>query len=87
MPDDMCGKAARSRRLRTYGAFMSSEALSVGLPAVIALVALMTLTALGARRRGRSVASSVLAGVFFPVAWTVWYLRDEHPYDRTVRRP
>lgn len=65
---------------------MSSEALSVGLPAAIALVALMTLTAFGARRRGCRLASSVLAGVFFPVAWTVWYLRDEHPYDRTAHR-
>jgi hypothetical protein len=66
---------------------MSSAAISFGLPAALVLVALMTLTALGARRRGRSVASAVLAGVFFPVAWTVWYLRDEHPYDRTAHRP
>ena len=27
----------------------------------------------------------VLAGLFFPVTWTIWYLRDERPYRRTHR--
>ena len=56
--------------------------------AVIALVLLVlllvpfVLTALGARRRGNSLLSAAVAGLFFPVTWTVWYLRDEHPYRR-----
>ena len=44
---------------------------------------LPVLTALGAHRRGNAVQLAVLAGLFFPVTWTVWYLRDEHPYRRT----
>ena len=57
---------------------------------VIALVAvalpLPVLTAMGAQERGRSIALAALAGVFFPVTWTVWYLRDEHPYQDDKRR-
>ena len=45
-----------------------------------AVVALMLLTSLGARRRGSAVLPAALAGIFFPVTWTVWYVRDEHPY-------
>ncbi len=41
---------------------------------------LMILTAVGSRRRGCGVGVSILAGVFFPFAWTQWYLRDERPY-------
>jgi hypothetical protein len=40
------------------------------------------LTVLGARRRGLALPRAVVAGVFFPITWTVWYLRDEHPYRR-----
>lgn len=43
---------------------------------------LPVLTALGAHQRGRAASLAVLAGLFFPVTWTVWYLRDEHPYRR-----
>jgi len=56
--------------------------------AIIALVMLgllllpFALTALGARRRGNGLLSAAVAGLFFPVTWTVWYLRDEHPYRR-----
>lgn len=56
--------------------------------AVIALVLLvlllvpLSLTALGARRRGNGLLAAAVAGLFFPVTWTVWYLRDEHPYRR-----
>ena len=46
---------------------------------------LPVLTALGARQRGHRVPLAVLAGLFFPVTWTVWYLRDERPYRRTHR--
>ena len=45
-----------------------------------AVVALMVLTALGARRRGSAVWPAAIAGIVFPVTWTVWYVRDEHPY-------
>ncbi len=43
-------------------------------------------TAVGARRRGLGVPAAVVVGVFFPVAWVVWYLRDERPYARRVPR-
>ena len=54
----------------------------VALVVVIALasacvLALMTLTALGERRRGARVVTAVVAGLFFPLAWTAWYVRDE----------
>jgi len=40
-------------------------------------------TAAGARRRGAGVPLAALAGLVFPVTWTVWYLHDERPYRRT----
>ena len=49
------------------------------------LLALMSLRATGERRRGKGVGVALAAGLFFPITWTVWYLRDEHPY-RFLRR-
>ena len=46
------------------------------------LLPLAVLTAFGERRRAGGLASAVVAGLFFPVTWIVWYLRDEHPYRR-----
>jgi hypothetical protein len=48
---------------------------------------LPVLTAQGARRRGVAIPRAVLAGLFFPVTWTDWYVRDEHPYQRVPRGP
>lgn len=45
------------------------------------MLAPVALTCVGARRRGSRLASAAVAGLFFPVTWTVWYLRDEHPYS------
>ena len=45
----------------------------------LAVGALMALTSFGQRRRGHGLWAALLAGVFFPIAWAVWYLRDEHP--------
>jgi hypothetical protein len=56
-------------------ALVVSAVLGVGV-----LLSLPTLTAIGARRRGRGFVSAVMAGVFFPITWTVWYVRDESPY-------
>lgn len=54
-----------------------TPALLAPLLAVIAAVgALMVLTAAGERRRSRRWGVAIAAGLFFPVAWTVWYLRD-----------
>lgn len=50
-----------------------------------ALLVLMGLTATGEHRRGHGIVLALAAGLFFPITWTVWYLRDEHPY-RNVRR-
>jgi hypothetical protein len=49
------------------------------------LLGCMVLTASGERRRGRGIAVTVAAGIFFPVTWAVWYVRDERPY-RTGHR-
>ncbi|HET7532984.1 MAG TPA: hypothetical protein VFJ83_07550 [Nocardioidaceae bacterium] len=51
----------------------------VGLLAV-ALLGLAVLTALGSMRRGARLSAAALSGLFFPVAWVLWYLRDVHPY-------
>jgi hypothetical protein len=48
-------------------------------------VPLPLLTALGAHQRGLATPLAVVAGLFFPVTWTVWYVRDEHPYRRVGR--
>jgi hypothetical protein len=41
------------------------------------VLVLMVLTAIGGRTRGGRPVTAVLAGLFFPVAWTAWYIRDE----------
>jgi hypothetical protein len=57
--------------------------VAVVLVIVAGLLALMALTAQGASRRGSAVMPSLLAGLFFPVTWVAWYVRDEHPYRMT----
>lgn len=49
---------------------------------VLGLLALALLTGVGERRRGAGGALVIVAGLFFPLAWLVWYLRDEQPYRR-----
>ena len=44
------------------------------------MLPLQVLTGLGARRRGVATPRAVLAGLSFPVTWTVWYVVDEEPY-------
>jgi hypothetical protein len=39
------------------------------------------LTGLGERRRGARTRVAVPAGLAFPLTWTVWYVRDQHPFD------
>ncbi len=53
---------------------------------IVAVSGPMALTALGQWRRGQGMLVASLAGLFFPVAWTVWYLRDEHPYRAGAHR-
>jgi hypothetical protein len=52
--------------------------LSVGWPS------LAVLTALGARERGAAMPVAVVAGLFFPVSWVAWYVRDEYPHRRAA---
>ncbi len=59
--------------------------VAVALVLVGGLLALVILTGLGAHRRGWRALPASLAGLFFPVTWTVWYLRDERPYRRAHR--
>jgi hypothetical protein len=47
---------------------------------------LPVLTGMGAHRRGVRLPLAVLAGLVFPITWTAWYVRDEHPYRRAHRR-
>jgi hypothetical protein len=42
------------------------------------------LTAIGSRRRGAGPVLTVVAALCFPITWTVWYVRDEHPYERVT---
>lgn len=46
------------------------------------LLAPVTLTAVGARRRGQPWQIALVSAVLFPVAWTLWYVADEHPFSR-----
>jgi threonine/homoserine/homoserine lactone efflux protein len=64
---------------------MDPEVVAVALVPGASVVALMALTAIGGRRRGRGLGLALVAGLFFPVTWAVWYLLDEHP-GRSVRR-
>lgn len=51
---------------------LAALAVVLGVPAA--------LTWLGQRRRGSGRGVASLAAAFFPVAWAVWYVADEHPY-------
>lgn len=62
--------------------FMEPTVVSGLVLGIDLLLMLATLTAAGARRRGRGMTVAVVGGVFFPVTWMAWYLRDEHPYRR-----
>ncbi|MEP9384145.1 hypothetical protein [Nocardioides sp. KR10-350] len=59
---------------------MSPAGLAVLVVAAVAVGALMGLTIAGERRRARGWGAAVVAGMFFPVTWTVWYVRDVRPY-------
>ncbi len=50
------------------------------------LLWLAVLTGLGEHRRGASAPLVALAGLFFPITWLVWYLKDEQPFRRLSRR-
>jgi hypothetical protein len=54
------------------------------LAVALVVLPLPVLTALGAHRRGVGPALALIAGLLFPITWTVWYLRDEHPYRRSI---
>lgn len=51
--------------------------LAVALTAGAVVLALAGLTAAGERRRGHGPGVALVAGLFFPVTWVAWYLRDE----------
>jgi hypothetical protein len=44
---------------------------------VLPVLLLATLTATGERRRGARARTCLVAGLFFPVTWVAWYVRDE----------
>jgi hypothetical protein len=61
----------------------------VGILVLVALVAapltLMALTGTGARRRGDSLTTAVVSGLFFPITWVFWHLQDA-PYQTSPSR-
>jgi hypothetical protein len=66
----------------------TGDMLIVGMLVLAAVtLPLPVLTAIGAHRRGLTIPRAALAGLFFPVTWTVWYLRDQHPCRRAGRHP
>jgi hypothetical protein len=50
--------------------------------AVSVSAALITLTALGAHRRGRGNVAALMCGLVFPFTWAAWYLVDERPFSK-----
>ena len=54
--------------------------LDVVVIVVVVLAGPCALTTAGGRRRGFGWALAAISGLAFPIAWTVWYLRDEQPY-------
>lgn len=59
---------------------MGPEVAAVALVLGAGVLTLMGLTATGERRRGHGVLVMLAAGIFFPVTWVVWYLRDDRPW-------
>ncbi|WP_296604185.1 hypothetical protein [Nocardioides sp.] len=55
---------------------MTALGIAVLLAVAAVVIALIALTAVGQRRRGGGLAVAAIAGVFFPVAWVAWYVRD-----------
>jgi len=49
----------------------------------VAVLASSVLTGVGSQRRHPGLVRAGLSAIFFPVAWAVWYVRDEHPYARS----
>jgi hypothetical protein len=64
---------------------MSPGVTAAALAGIAIVLPLMAFTATGERRRGHGVGVAFAAGLFFPITWAVWYVRDERPY-RTSRR-
>lgn len=48
--------------------------------AVLLICGAVVVTAVGQRGRGHGQLVSLVARVFFPITWAVWYVRDERPY-------
>ncbi len=52
----------------------------LALTLTIPVAAFMVLTGMGETQRGARPLTVVVAALFFPVTWMVWYVRDERPY-------
>ena len=59
---------------------MEAEVAAALLICGAVMAPLMVLTAVGERSRGSGPLIALVAAVFFPITWAVWYVRDEHPY-------
>ncbi|MXG88602.1 hypothetical protein [Nocardioides flavescens] len=54
----------------------------LGLAAALVVLLLAVLTGLGEHRRGARASTVFVAALLFPLAWLVWYVRDELPVRR-----
>ena len=59
---------------------MNPAFVAVAVVVAAVLLVLVVLTAIGQRRRGTGVVLSLAGGLVFPIAWVVWYLKDQRPY-------
>jgi len=55
----------------------SAFGLAAAAVLVLAIAALVSLTASGAHHRGNGWFRSAVAGLVFPLTWVVWYERDK----------
>ena len=53
--------------------------LVLAVPALLVLV-LGVLTGVGSRHRGARWSLAMVSGLFFPVTWVAWYVRDQRPF-------
>lgn len=60
-------------------ALMSVLIALLGSVALVVVAALVVLTSAGSRRRGAGWSATLASGLLFPLAWVVWYVRDERP--------
>jgi len=65
---------------------MDTDVVVLATGLVTILFSVVALTLHNNQRRGQRWYVAVASGLLFPVAWLLWYVRDEHPYRDGHRR-